>query len=139
VDEERITKMITVLYILLVITLSFLPSIEPFYTITNTDQYAHEVTTNISSYKDEYSWQAYYQLGPGESVEIRKPVSLMVKWINPFRETEIFYSSSDYTYMVASEGYQHIASIQPGFSTSMSFELHNESGENPIKLTKTRF
>jgi hypothetical protein len=139
VDEERITKMITVLYFLLVITLSFLPSIEPFYTITNTDQYAHEVTTNISSYKDEYSWQAYYQLGPGESVEIRKPVSLMIKWINPFRETEIFYSSSDYTYMIASEGYQHTASIQPGLSTSMSFELHNESGENSIKLTKTRF
>ncbi|WMW26280.1 hypothetical protein RE474_06095 [Methanolobus sediminis] len=138
-DQENKTKAITIAYFLLIITLSFFPSIEPFYTITNDDQYAHEITTSITSENGEYSWQRYYQLQPGETIEIKKPVSLIIKWIDPFREEDIFYSSSDYTYMVASEGKEVYDHLQPAISTCVIFELYNESEEFEIEYVATHY
>lgn len=137
--EDNRMNLIPIFYILLVITISLFSSIEPFYTITNVDQYTREVTTNITSTHDEYSWQGHYQLEPGETVEIKKPVSLMIGWMNPFKESELFHSSSEYTYMVASGGYECYMGIEPGLSTSMSFELCNESEGFGIDVTKTHY
>ncbi|MDI3487122.1 MAG: hypothetical protein PWQ51_1402 [Methanolobus sp.] len=137
--QDKITKVIIVLCFLLVITLSFFPTIEPFYTITNTDQYAHEFSTSISSENGEYSWQRYYELSPGETIEVRKPLSLVIRWINPFRETDIFYSSSDYEYYISSEGKKVYISVQPAISTCFFFELKNESGEYEIDMGRTHY
>ena len=125
--------------IIILIILSFFPEVEPFYTITNTDQYAHEVTTSISSYNDEYSWQKYYEIRPGETIKVKKPLSLVIKWVNPFREADIFYSSSHYDYYISSEEKEVYDHIQPGFSTCVFFELQNESGEFEIEMVGTHY
>ncbi|TQD28318.1 hypothetical protein [Methanolobus vulcani] len=137
---DRKEKKIAILFIILLLlktSFLFFPSIEPFYTITNTDQYAHEVTTSISSENGEYSWQRYYEIGPGDTIEVKKPLRLVVKWVNPFREADIFYSSSDYDYFIASKGKEHYIHTQPAISTCMFFELHTESEEFEIEHVGT--
>jgi hypothetical protein len=125
--------------IILLVVLSFFPEVEPFYTITNADQYTQEINISISSNNDEYSWQEYYELEPGETIEVKKPLSLVIKWLNPFKEEDIFHSVSEYTYIVTLGEYQYITDFEPGISTGISLELHNKSIEFPIKIIEVEF
>lgn len=138
-NHNRINIIPIFYLILLLILLSFLPSVEPFFTITNNDQYTHTVNASISSENGEYSWQGQYVLEPGETVEVKKPVSLIFKWIKPAGNSSIFYSSSGYEYFIASEEKEYYVGIEPGISTTIYFELLNESQEFEIKIAGTGY
>lgn len=131
---------IPIIYVIIVLIYFAFPSIEPFYTITNADDHTHEINISISSYNDEYSWQEYYKLGPGETIEVKKPLSLVIKWLNPFRgEAEIFHSPSEYAYILTLEEYEFSTDFEPGISTSISLELHNKSIEFPIEIIDLKY
>ncbi|SFM69190.1 hypothetical protein [Methanolobus profundi] len=109
-----------------------LASAGPFYTITNNDQYSHSVSIVISGNDGEYFKHESYQLEPGGSAQLEKPYGLMLKWFNPFKEGDIFYSAMDYEYHITSEEKEKFIYITPCLSTCIEFELTNESGDYQI-------
>lgn len=121
--------------LLMVITLAF-ATVEPFYTIKNSDQYPHNVTVRINGYEGEYYQETYYQLEPGETVQVKKPINIILRWSNPFTKGELYYAPGKYESYIGSEDKKHFFSGVPSLSTTYNIELTNESGKFEIDSTR---
>lgn len=72
--DEKIKPILPILFILLIGIDLFFPGIEPFYTIINDDQYPHNVTIKVSEDAGGFLDERFYQLDPGESATLEKPI-----------------------------------------------------------------
>jgi hypothetical protein len=115
--------------VLLIILISIVADIEPLYTIHNSDKYSHNATIEIIGYEGEQLMYAFYQLEPGQTVQLNKIDTLIIKWSNPHKEGKLNYAPGISEYVTKSEGLTHYVSQNADVPHHVYFELVNESGE----------
>ncbi|MEZ5334711.1 MAG: hypothetical protein R2741_05475 [Methanolobus sp.] len=111
--------------------------VEPLYSVENQDIYPHNVTVKVDGYKAEYKETSNYELNPGESVEFEKPLNMLLKWSNPFKEGYLYHASGDYLFVLESENKSASCFSVPHKSNTVLFELKNESGNFSVSVVES--
>lgn len=129
-SQKAKSTLVIIFFVLLLMVLYInqfiLPA--PLYTISNHDDYPHNVTVRITGYNGEYFEETTYYLSPGSSVTSRKPQWLLLKWYNPFEEGYMGFASGNYEYYIESENISESYNMTPHKFNTVVFDLTNESG-----------
>ena len=111
--------------------------VEPLYTVKNQDLSPHNVTIEVAGSDEEYTEITNYELNPGESADVEKPLILLLKWSNPFKEGYLYHASGEYLFILESENRSVVYHHVPHKSGTVVFELKNESGNLTISVTES--
>ncbi|ADI74342.1 conserved hypothetical protein [Methanohalobium evestigatum Z-7303] len=113
-----------------------LMTVEPLYIIENNDKYPHNATVKVTGNGGEYSENTTYHLEPEESVSVEKPITLLIKWSNPFKKGYQYYASGDYRYHVIFENTSVTYYSTPHLVNTVKFKLINENGNFYVHVSE---